>query len=290
VGYVVSAETKAKIAETRKQNKKVTALRGESNVPSVALDGHVPQPSCNSDEAFMNDEDEYGSQSSKSTHATVLDSDVKHSVVNVSSDDSQSVDPIDHINLEARVPISAGRMPNRPRVSNDDRNVNSRMSPPPARSQSQVPGVGGSILPASNLQRSRDSIGAVITPIPADKKHKARVDYEEQLRLEQQSHAVKWDDSRHNKSRKGDLFVFSHYPIEVVIRMIDDVKPPSERLHSWAANEGQQDRNVLVLSGVICTLPWSEWLEIGGPKRVQGTQPIKANLIPIIQRVRMEYM
>jgi hypothetical protein len=138
----------------------------------------------------MNDEDEYGSQCSKSTHPTVLDSDVKHTVVNVSSDDSQSVDPIDHINFKARVPISAGRMPNRPRVSNDDRNVNSRMSPPPARSQSQVPGIGGSILPASNLQRSRDSIGAVITPI-ADKKHKARVDYEEQLRLEQQSHAVK---------------------------------------------------------------------------------------------------
>jgi hypothetical protein len=43
VGYVMSAETKAKIAETRKQIKKVTTSRGESNVPSVAPDGHVPQ-------------------------------------------------------------------------------------------------------------------------------------------------------------------------------------------------------------------------------------------------------
>jgi hypothetical protein len=139
---------------------------------------------------------------------------------------------------------------------------------------------------AASFQGIRDCPAAVITPISS----RARKDYDEQLRLKQQGRAVLWDDSRFNKSRPGDLFIFSFHNQKVVVHSIDAVLPPSQRPPSWAANEGQQQRNVVVLSDVVVSIAWHEWLQLGGPALVRATQTLKTNLRGIERHVRAEML
>ena len=122
----------------------------------------------------------------------------------------------------------------------------------------------------------------VITPISADKKNKARVDYEEQERRLHQGEPLLWDDSRFNRSEVGDRFGFWMYNNQVRIHVVEVVSDPTNRLPSWSHNVGQGSRNVVQLSDRCVIISWSKWLELDGARRCMGTAPVKKGLDAII--------
>ena len=115
----------------------------------------------------------------------------------------------------------------------------------------------------------------ICTPIARNYKKErpdSKRDYEEQLDRATKGLRVMWDDSPKNRARWGDLFAFIHNGISVTFHRIEGHSLPSERLDSWSDNVGQGDRNVLYLSNETVTLPWDQWLALGGWKKAQGTQ------------------
>ena len=106
----------------------------------------------------------------------------------------------------------------------------------------------------------------------------SRRDYEEQMERKLNGESLMWDDTPQNSSHVGDYFGFYKYGSEVSIHMIIHIANPEKRLASWRDNIGQRNRNVLTLSKEIVTIPWSDWLEIGGAKRSMGTSNVKKNL------------
>jgi len=117
----------------------------------------------------------------------------------------------------------------------------------------------------------------IITCTPIAKHYKAcapdsKRDYDEQRYRANKGLRVMWDDSPKNRSRRGDLFVFVHNGRSVTFHRIDDYDSPIDRLPSWSDNVGHGDRNVLYLSDETITMPWTQWIELGGWKKAQGTQ------------------
>jgi hypothetical protein len=106
----------------------------------------------------------------------------------------------------------------------------------------------------------------------------SRRDYEEQMERNLNGESLMWDDTPQNSSHVGDYFGFYKYGYEVTIHMIFFIANSEERLPSWRENIGQRDRNVLYLSKEIITIPWSDWLEVGGAKRSMGTTTVKKNI------------
>jgi len=144
------------------------------------------------------------------------------------------------------------------------------------------------IAETTNKDTSRDAAPVaareylVITPISADKKNKAHIDYEEQERRLQQGEPLLWDDSRFNQSEVGDLFGFWMYNNQVRIHVIEVVSDPINRLPSWSSNVGQGSRNVVQLSDRCVVISWSKWIELDGAKRCMGTSPVKKGRDAII--------
>ena len=122
----------------------------------------------------------------------------------------------------------------------------------------------------------------VITPVSANKKSKAHIDYEEQVQRLQEGQPLLWDDSQFNKSSVGDLFGFWMYNNQVRIHVIEAVSDPKNRMPSWSSNVGQGSRNVVQLSDRCVIISWSKWLELDGAKRCMGTAPVKKGLDAII--------
>ena len=121
-----------------------------------------------------------------------------------------------------------------------------------------------------------------ISPVARDYKKPGKPDskrdYEEQMERKSNGEALMWDDTPQNSSYVGDYFGFYKYGHQITIHMILHIASPKKRLASWRDNIGQRDRNVLYLSKAIVTIPWSEWLELGGAKRSMGTSNVKKNL------------
>ena len=106
----------------------------------------------------------------------------------------------------------------------------------------------------------------------------SRRDYEEQMERKLNGESLMWDDTPQNSSHVGDYFGFYKYGSEVTIHMIIHIADSEKRLPSWRENIGQRNRNVIYLSREIVTIPWSDWLELGGARRSMGTAPVKKNL------------
>ena len=117
----------------------------------------------------------------------------------------------------------------------------------------------------------------IVTPINKQAKSKSRIDYLEQIQREKEDKQVMWDDTKYNKAEIGDWFGFVQNNKFVTFYKIESIHPPSERLASWSDNVGQGDRQVLYLGKKIATMMWEDWIQYGGPKKVQGTMNIKTN-------------
>ena len=123
--------------------------------------------------------------------------------------------------------------------------------------------------------------GIVITPIAKSPKPKTSGpdsyrDYNEQCQRSASGQTMCWDDDKQNNSQVGDFFGFYKGNVCVEIHRVDAVQDPSYRLPSWSNNVGQQGRNVLVLSSLLCVIPWQDWVTFGwhasGP--LLGTQRV----------------
>jgi hypothetical protein len=130
----------------------------------------------------------------------------------------------------------------------------------------------------------------VVTPINQDKKSNSYIDYIEQLNRKNEGNKMMWDDTSGNKQQVGGLFIFQENKTIkregcVRIHLVEKVYNPEHRLESWYKNVGQHNRNVLVLSNKFIKLDWNKWMELGGPKKVQGTQHIIKNKSNIIDYV-----
>ena len=143
----------------------------------------------------------------------------------------------------------------------------------------------------------QDSTRIVISPINQNSKSNSCIDYNEQLERIANNKQLMWDDTKFNKQIKGGLFIFCknrtmQYKGSVHIHIVEEVYPPSERLPSWSNNVGQGDRNVLFISTKSVHYDWDKWINMGGPKKVQGTAHIIKNKKNIIDHINndMELM
>ena len=140
-----------------------------------------------------------------------------------------------------------------------------------------------------NMEKVKEKVYHVnpkltITPISADTRNKANIDYVEQMERVSNGKPLVWDDSKFNQSRKGDLFGFWMYKEHVRIHVIEGVSKPHERLPSWSTNVGQGDRNVVQLSTDNVVVPWDIWINnLDGAKRCMGTAPVKKGLDKILK-------
>ena len=115
-------------------------------------------------------------------------------------------------------------------------------------------------------------ICGIVTPINKNLKSKSNIDYKEQLIRDSAGDQMMWDDAKGNPTiGVGGLFGFVHNSNRVEYHMIIDIMSPNNRLPSWSENVGQTDRNVLLITEQLYTINWDKWIELGGPKRVQGT-------------------
>ena len=118
------------------------------------------------------------------------------------------------------------------------------------------------------------SSGVVITPIAKKVKKTSPCSVTDYNELEERSVTgleIFWDDSRSNKTKSGDLFVFRFDSIRAVFHVVEDVSDSSNRLESWSKNVGQTDRNVLKLSKKSVIVPWEKWNEFEYYGGRQGT-------------------
>jgi len=128
---------------------------------------------------------------------------------------------------------------------------------------------------------SLDTTNIMITPIAQVAKPKksgpdSHRDYNEQCERFSRGQPMCWDDNKHNKTKKNDIFGFYKGGDCVEIHRVETVHDPSHRLPSWSENVGQGDRNVLMLSPPLYVIPWCDWIKIGwhasGP--LLGTQRV----------------
>jgi hypothetical protein len=110
--------------------------------------------------------------------------------------------------------------------------------------------------------------GILITPIAKSAKLKksgpdSHHDYNEQCERSASGQIMCWDDDKQNNTQVGDIFGFYKGNVCVEIHRVDAVQDPSLRLPSWSNNVGQQGRNVLVLSSLLCVIPWNDWVTFG---------------------------
>tara|TARA_B100000768_G_scaffold181525_1_gene204901 strand:+ start:2690 stop:3220 length:531 start_codon:yes stop_codon:yes gene_type:complete len=122
------------------------------------------------------------------------------------------------------------------------------------------------------LDDNISKIFPIISPISKNKKSKGLKDYNEQIFRYKNGETIMWDDAKNNPTKKpGGLFGFVHNGKRVEIHIITNIYNPIERLSSWSDNVGQSDRNVLILTKKLIEINWKQWVNLGCPKKVQGT-------------------
>lgn len=115
----------------------------------------------------------------------------------------------------------------------------------------------------------------IVTPINKNYNSKSNRDYREQKKRSTLDLQIMWDDAKANPTKHcGGCFAFVRNGQDATFHVITNILDPSKRLSSWSDNVGQTDRNVLYLSPPIFVLPWSQWLSLGCPSKIQGTTRI----------------
>ena len=103
-------------------------------------------------------------------------------------------------------------------------------------------------------------------------------DYYEQIKRMKNQEQMMWEDIKGNPTKKqGGLLCFVMNNKTVNICQITKIFNPCYILYSWSKNVGKSERNVLYLSPIIKEINWKEWLQIGGHKRVIGSNRLVSN-------------
>jgi hypothetical protein len=138
-----------------------------------------------------------------------------------------------------------------------------------------------------------DKCGVCITPISNNEKKESFRDWQEQQQRQQQQQQLMWDcpgpQAKSTQPCVGDYFLFSFYNKHVIVYSIAAIRPPEQRLASWAANVGQLDRNVVVLeSGECCRMQWADYMLAGGyhPQGTQCAAARRGGLVEAIQALQ----
>ena len=127
----------------------------------------------------------------------------------------------------------------------------------------------------SSMISSDSSVKTVVSPINKNPKSKSHIDYLEQIQRSKEEKEIVWDDASGNPTRKpGGLFAFVKNGICAEFYMVVKISDAKDRIESWSDNVGQGDRNVLTLSPMLYSMNWQEWMQIGCPKKIQGTTRI----------------
>jgi hypothetical protein len=136
-----------------------------------------------------------------------------------------------------------------------------------------------------------DNLTLTITPISKKVSSPSNRDYKEQLeRVSTGELKWCWDDSSRNKAKKNQYFAFYFYGKKVVLHRIEAVKSTTERLKTWHANIGQNDRQVLELSEPLKEFTWEQWTSTEAPLKpshvIRDTYTVKtmtSNLINLLE-------
>ena len=140
-----------------------------------------------------------------------------------------------------------------------------------------------------------DNVEIVISPINQDPNSNSNKDFKEQMKRKENNEQMMWDDTKFNKQQEGGIFIFCKNRTKnesgsVYVHKVEKVLPSTDRLPSWSKNVGQTDRNVLYISKEFIKYDWDSWIDIGGPKKVQGTAHIKKNKKNIIDNINNSYI
>jgi len=116
----------------------------------------------------------------------------------------------------------------------------------------------------------------VVSPVSRSPKTKSNINYCEQKHRYEAGERLMWDDAKGNptKTTGGGAFGFVHNGKRVEIHGVIEVCRTTDRLPSWSVNIGKTDRNVLVLTPLLCVIEWDEWISLGGVMKVQGTSRV----------------
>ena len=120
-----------------------------------------------------------------------------------------------------------------------------------------------------------ETTNILITPISEISK----CHYLEQMSRIDEGKEICWNDSKRNLSKRGDIFIFSHYDSKVEFFYITKVVDCAIKYKTWSGSE----RNTIFLSNKITEWSWSKWIENGGHRRVQGTKSVITNKNSIIR-------
>ena len=118
-------------------------------------------------------------------------------------------------------------------------------------------------------KKDKDIGQLTIAPISKDTKNIGHIDFtreQENVRNDPNAH-WRWDDCKFNKATVGEYFAFYHHASHLTIHKIVNVLSHEHRPIEWST----RTRNLLVLSKPLCTIPWTEWIELNGPQTRMGT-------------------
>lgn len=110
-----------------------------------------------------------------------------------------------------------------------------------------------------------------------------KLEFRKQIKRMENNKPIIWEDTCKGETKTiGGLFCFTHYEDSVEIcKILSIIKKDDPR---WKRN--RNDKNLLVISNIIITINWNEWLSIGGHKRIRGTTIIKTNKKVFIDSIK----
>jgi len=80
----------------------------------------------------------------------------------------------------------------------------------------------------------------------------------------------RWSDGKHSRSKVGHLFAFYFHNEKVVLHRILEIRSSEDKHRHWSYL-GDQERNILLLSDPLHTIPWEEWVVLRGPQSRMST-------------------
>lgn len=135
------------------------------------------------------------------------------------------------------------------------------------------------------------SSNIVLSPINKNKNSKSHIDYLNELEFEKNTIEMRWDDTSKNLTKiPGGLFGFVHNYNKIEFCLVTGIGSLDKRRETWRKNIGQNTRNVLILSPIIKTINWNQWINIGGHKKVQGTTLLKTNKEEIFDFITKDFI